>query len=122
VQLAGVVLFSAFPFTIVKAIANSSIGEQLQQRMLETKAVAKQEAGAARAAESNARDTRFFLPLIMPLAESHLTKIHKDDDLEHWEVYAFEINHLWVGWSDSQRNPWLLNTHSLLFFIWMSWL
>jgi hypothetical protein len=84
VQLAGVVVFSAFPFTIVKAIANSSIGEQLQQRMLETKAVAKQEAGAARAAESNARDTRFFLPPIMPLAKSHLTKMHIDDDLEHW--------------------------------------
>ncbi|CAK9227196.1 unnamed protein product [Sphagnum troendelagicum] len=59
-ELAGVVLFSAFPFTIVKAIANSSIGEQLQQRMLETKAVAKREAGAARAAESNARDTSMW--------------------------------------------------------------
>lgn len=36
-ELAGVLVFSAIPFTAVKAIANSPLGEALQRRMEETK-------------------------------------------------------------------------------------
>ena len=51
-------VFSALPFTVVKAIANSSIGEQLQQRMLKTKTAAQQAAGEAREAQSSVRNQR----------------------------------------------------------------
>lgn len=51
-------VFSALPFTIVKGIANSSIGEQLQQNMLKTKAAAQAAAGEAREAQSNVRNAR----------------------------------------------------------------
>lgn len=37
-EVAGVLIFSAVPFTAVKAIANSSIGDFLRKRMLEKKA------------------------------------------------------------------------------------
>ncbi|GJX13787.1 hypothetical protein Tco_0205545 [Tanacetum coccineum] len=39
-ELAGVLVFSAIPFTAVKAIANSPLGETLQRRMQETKKLA----------------------------------------------------------------------------------
>lgn len=53
-------MFSALPFTIVKGIANSSIGEQLQQKMLKTKAAAQAAAGEAREAQSNVRNARYL--------------------------------------------------------------
>ncbi|KAJ7546503.1 hypothetical protein O6H91_08G042100 [Diphasiastrum complanatum] len=40
-ELAGVLVFSAFPFTTVKIIANSSLGKQLQDRMQAEKDVTK---------------------------------------------------------------------------------
>jgi len=55
-----VVVFSALPFTIVKGIANSSIGEQLQQRMLKTKAASQEAAGEAREAQSNVRNASMW--------------------------------------------------------------
>ncbi|KAJ4830909.1 Chlorophyll a-b binding protein 7, chloroplastic [Turnera subulata] len=42
-ELAGVVIFSAIPFTAVKAIANSPLGESLQRRLEERKKVAIQQ-------------------------------------------------------------------------------
>ncbi|CAO2817431.1 unnamed protein product [Amaranthus hypochondriacus] len=42
-ELAGVVVFSAIPFTTVKVIANSPLGERLQRRLSEQKSVAVQE-------------------------------------------------------------------------------
>lgn len=53
-------MFSALPFTIVKGIANSSIGEQLQQKMLKTKAAAQAAAGEAREAQSNVRNASMW--------------------------------------------------------------
>lgn len=38
-KLAGVLVFSAIPFTAVKAIANSPLGETLQRRMEERKKI-----------------------------------------------------------------------------------
>lgn len=38
-KLAGVLLFSAIPFTAVKAIANSPLGETLQKRLEERKKI-----------------------------------------------------------------------------------
>ncbi|EFJ13067.1 light-harvesting complex [Selaginella moellendorffii] len=55
-ELAGVLVFSAFPFTAVKAIANSSLGKQLQERMQETKAAAENSRSAVDAARMRARD------------------------------------------------------------------
>ncbi|OAE30531.1 hypothetical protein AXG93_977s1170 [Marchantia polymorpha subsp. ruderalis] len=54
-ELAGVVVFSALPFSVVKAIANSSLGEALQERMMKTKAAAQLDAEAAKAAQADAR-------------------------------------------------------------------
>lgn len=38
-KLAGVLVFSAIPFTAVKAIANSPLGETLQRKMEERKKI-----------------------------------------------------------------------------------
>eukprot|EP00271_Cylindrocystis_brebissonii_P005385 TRINITY_DN17397_c0_g1_i2.p1 TRINITY_DN17397_c0_g1~~TRINITY_DN17397_c0_g1_i2.p1 ORF type:complete len:296 (-),score=60.82 TRINITY_DN17397_c0_g1_i2:450-1337(-) len=54
-ELAGVLLFSALPFVTVKAIANSSLGEELQRRMLEQKGEIQRRASDARAAQEAAR-------------------------------------------------------------------
>uniref|UniRef100_A0A7C8YI70 Chlorophyll a-b binding protein, chloroplastic n=1 Tax=Opuntia streptacantha TaxID=393608 RepID=A0A7C8YI70_OPUST len=43
-ELAGVLIFSAIPFTAVKLIANSPLGERLQRRLQEQKAVAVKDA------------------------------------------------------------------------------
>ncbi|KAL3678353.1 hypothetical protein R1sor_021309 [Riccia sorocarpa] len=55
-ELAGVVIFSALPFSLVKAIANSSLGEALQERMLKTKSAAQRNERAARKARGKARE------------------------------------------------------------------
>lgn len=55
-ELAGVLLFSAFPFTIVKAIANSPLGRQLEQRMQQTKSAAKIKASETEFAKKQARE------------------------------------------------------------------
>ncbi|XP_073001285.1 chlorophyll a-b binding protein 7, chloroplastic isoform X1 [Typha latifolia] len=55
-ELAGVVIFSAIPFTAVKAVANSSLGEQLRRRMEETKQVAVESSSKFQALAREARE------------------------------------------------------------------
>src|SRR6185312_9986798 len=57
-ELAGVLVFSAIPFTAVKALANSPLGARLRRRLEDRKAVAAAEADALRAAARDARDNR----------------------------------------------------------------
>lgn len=59
-QLAGVLVFSAVPFTAVKAIANSPVGEWLQIRMIETKKAALQDSSRFKALAEKARDERYI--------------------------------------------------------------
>ncbi|KAH9302832.1 hypothetical protein KI387_014415, partial [Taxus chinensis] len=54
-KLAGVLIFSAIPFTAVKAIANSPLGTRLQERMQETKLSSIKEAPKRKAALDRAR-------------------------------------------------------------------
>ncbi|KAK1266159.1 hypothetical protein QJS04_geneDACA014534 [Acorus gramineus] len=54
-ELAGVLVFSAIPFTAVKAVANSSVGEALRRRLNETKAAAVVSSSRFRAAAEAAR-------------------------------------------------------------------
>lgn len=54
-ELAGVVVFSAIPFTAVKAIANSPLGESLQRRLKETKKLAVDNSSRFRAMAEEAR-------------------------------------------------------------------
>ncbi|MCO5559575.1 hypothetical protein L7F22_013176 [Adiantum nelumboides] len=55
-ELAGVLVFSALPFTVVKAIANSPLGTQLQERMQDYKARSKELAGETESAKRKARE------------------------------------------------------------------
>ncbi|XP_058073338.1 chlorophyll a-b binding protein 7, chloroplastic [Magnolia sinica] len=59
-ELAGVLIFSAIPFTAVKAIANSSIGAALQSRLQETKKVAVQNSAKFNALAEKAREESFW--------------------------------------------------------------
>lgn len=59
-ELAGVLIFSAFPFTIVKAIANSSLGRQLQEQMQESKIAARNKATEIELAKKKAREESFW--------------------------------------------------------------
>ncbi|CAN1166900.1 Chlorophyll a-b binding protein 7, chloroplastic [Linum perenne] len=54
-EVAGVVVFSAIPFTAVKAIANSSLGETLRSRLEERKKVAIKESSEFRRLAQKAR-------------------------------------------------------------------
>lgn len=58
-ELAGVLLFSAIPFTAVKAIANSPLGESLQRNMEETKKSAIQNSSNFKALAEEARNQRY---------------------------------------------------------------
>ena len=51
-------VFSAIPFTAVKALANSPLGARLRRRLEARKAAAAAEAAALRAAARDARDNR----------------------------------------------------------------
>ncbi|KAK2988169.1 hypothetical protein RJ640_020651 [Escallonia rubra] len=55
-ELAGVLVFSAIPFTAVKAIANSPIGEALQRRLEEQKKVAVENSDKFKARAAKARN------------------------------------------------------------------
>lgn len=57
-QLTGVLVFSAIPFTAVKAIANSSLGEKLRKRLEETKREAVDGSSRFRAQAQRAREDR----------------------------------------------------------------
>lgn len=57
-ELAGVLVFSAIPFTAVKALANSPLGARLRRRLEDRKSVAAAEAEALRAAARDARNKR----------------------------------------------------------------
>ncbi|CAN0910972.1 Chlorophyll a-b binding protein 7, chloroplastic [Linum grandiflorum] len=60
-KVAGVVAFSAIPFTAVKAIANSSLGETLRTRLEERKKVAiKESSEFRRLAEKARRDSIWY--------------------------------------------------------------
>ncbi|XP_059461625.1 chlorophyll a-b binding protein 7, chloroplastic [Corylus avellana] len=54
-ELAGVLIFSAIPFTAVKAIANSPLGESLQRRMEQTKKFAVENSSKFKALAEKAR-------------------------------------------------------------------
>jgi light-harvesting complex II chlorophyll a/b binding protein 7 len=58
-ELAGVLVFSAIPFTTVKALANSPLGARLRRRLEDRKAAAAAEADALRAAARIARNNRY---------------------------------------------------------------
>ncbi|KAK4338804.1 hypothetical protein RND71_040266 [Anisodus tanguticus] len=55
-ELAGVLVFSAIPFTAVKAIANSSFGETLRKRLEEKKKVAVENSAKFKALAQMARN------------------------------------------------------------------
>lgn len=57
-ELAGVLLFSAIPFTAVKVIANSPLGESLQRKMEETKQLAVKNSSKFKAQAAKARKQR----------------------------------------------------------------
>ncbi|KAK7382904.1 hypothetical protein VNO78_28568 [Psophocarpus tetragonolobus] len=59
-ELAGVLLFSAIPFTTVKAIANSPIGESLQRKMEERKKFAVENSSKFKALSNEARKESFW--------------------------------------------------------------
>ncbi|XP_026658469.1 chlorophyll a-b binding protein 7, chloroplastic isoform X1 [Phoenix dactylifera] len=59
-ELAGVLIFSAIPFTAVKAVANSSLGEGLRQRMEETKKVAVESSARFKSLAKKAREESFW--------------------------------------------------------------
>ncbi|CAM6097854.1 unnamed protein product [Calypogeia fissa] len=54
-ELVGVVVLSAFPFTAVKALANSSLGETLQVRAKQARVAAQRDAPNAQAARNKAK-------------------------------------------------------------------
>ncbi|KAL0375958.1 UNVERIFIED_CONTAM: Chlorophyll a-b binding protein 7, chloroplastic [Sesamum calycinum] len=54
-EVAGVLVFSAIPFTAVKAIANSSLGEALQRRMEEKKKLYQDNSAKLKALSDKAR-------------------------------------------------------------------
>lgn len=62
-QLAGVVIFSAIPFTTVKVIANSPLGERLQRRLSEQKSVAVQKSIQRNKIAQLARNNRLMLEM-----------------------------------------------------------
>ena len=57
-KLAGVLIFSAIPFTAVKAIANSPLGESLQRRMEERKKFAVRNSSKFKTLSEKARKER----------------------------------------------------------------
>ncbi|XP_047048207.1 chlorophyll a-b binding protein 7, chloroplastic-like isoform X2 [Lolium rigidum] len=59
-ELAGVLVFSAVPFTAVKALAGSPLGARLRRRLEARKASAAAEADALRAAARQARRSSFW--------------------------------------------------------------
>ncbi|XP_026404366.1 chlorophyll a-b binding protein 7, chloroplastic-like isoform X1 [Papaver somniferum] len=60
-EIAGVVIFSAIPFTAVKAIANSSIGQTLQRRMLITKNASLQNSSYFKDLADKARQASYLM-------------------------------------------------------------
>lgn len=59
-QVAGVLVFSAIPFTAVKAIATSPLGETLQKRLLLQKSAAVEDSIQRNKLAQLARNRRFF--------------------------------------------------------------
>ncbi|XP_068652815.1 chlorophyll a-b binding protein 7, chloroplastic [Aristolochia californica] len=59
-ELAGVLIFSAIPFTAVKAIANSSLGASLQRRLQETKKAAVENSSKFKQLSKKAREESFW--------------------------------------------------------------
>ncbi|PWA42363.1 chlorophyll A-B binding family protein [Artemisia annua] len=84
-ELAGVLVFSAIPFTAVKAIANSPLGETLQTRMQETKKLALRNAKAYQSLAQNAKKDR-------------------DTYMEYKFFANYELDSFWYG---EERPRWL---------------
>ncbi|GMI63369.1 light-harvesting complex B7 [Hibiscus trionum] len=59
-ELAGVLVFSAIPFTAVKAIANSPLGDSLQRQLLERKKEALDNSSKFQALAQKARNDSFW--------------------------------------------------------------
>ncbi|URE34446.1 LRR, partial [Musa troglodytarum] len=59
-ELAGVLIFSAIPFTAVKAVANSSLGEKLRRQLSETKRDAVEKSLRFKALAQKAREASFW--------------------------------------------------------------
>nr|XP_019707710.1 chlorophyll a-b binding protein 7, chloroplastic isoform X3 [Elaeis guineensis] len=59
-ELAGVLIFSAIPFTAVKAVANSSLGERLRQRMEATKKAAVESSARFQSLAKKAREVSIW--------------------------------------------------------------
>lgn len=59
-EFAGVLVFSAIPFTAVKAIANSSLGEWLRRRLEETKRADVKRSSEFRALAKKAREESYW--------------------------------------------------------------
>ncbi|PKA56567.1 Chlorophyll a-b binding protein 1B, chloroplastic [Apostasia shenzhenica] len=59
-ELAGVLIFSAIPFTAVKAVANSSVGERLRRRLEETKKGAEESSSRFKALTRQAREASIW--------------------------------------------------------------
>lgn len=57
-KLAGVLVFSAIPFSAVKVLANSPLGRSLQMRMLERKKIALDNSSLYKALAQKARNER----------------------------------------------------------------
>lgn len=57
-KVAGVMVFSAIPFTAVKAIANSPLGEALQRQMEQKKKLYAENSSKFKALEEKAREER----------------------------------------------------------------
>ncbi|GLT35307.1 hypothetical protein SLA2020_097740 [Shorea laevis] len=86
-EVVGVLVFSAIPFTAVKAIANSPLGESLQRRLEEKKKVALQNSSKLRALSEKARNERYYSLLLFanPLnvcSKSKNCNIPKDRNLK----------------------------------------
>lgn len=58
-ELAGVLVFSAVPFTAVKLIANSPLGDSLQRKMEERKKIEVQNSSKFKALSEMAREDRW---------------------------------------------------------------
>lgn len=95
-KVVGVLVFSAIPFTAVKAIANSPLGESLQRRLEEKKKVSLQNSSKFRALSEKARNERYYSLLLFanPLkvcSKSIMFKKKKKtaiyQKIETWGVY-----------------------------------
>lgn len=79
-----VLVFSAIPFTAVKAIANSPFGESLQRRMLDTKKSALRNSSQLKALAQEARNQRYTQAnYAYPYLHFKFTAMYADSKIIH---------------------------------------